>query len=148
MGRWYSLPSLKSKHRLDALRLMISATNQRRLLPTLVMLFALAGLSLSVIGESFSHSVVELAGDWESRISGHPDSHHGHGHSHDFDEETETSSLHHDAGNHTHETVGQLRAPLVSQSLSILRQPVPFAGDSPRSLRYRLERPPKTLLLT
>ncbi|WP_341581619.1 hypothetical protein [Marinobacter metalliresistant] len=124
---------------------MISAIHQRKLLPTLVMLFALAGLSLSVIGEVFSHGVAELASDWESRLSGHSDSHGGHGHSHDFDEEPEVS-LHHDAGNHTHETVDQLRVPLVSQSLTVLRQQVPFAGDSPRSLRYRLERPPKALL--
>ena len=39
---------------------MISALHQRKLLPTLVMLFALAGLSLSVIGESFSHGVANL----------------------------------------------------------------------------------------
>ncbi|WP_152207368.1 hypothetical protein [Marinobacter changyiensis] len=125
---------------------MISAVHQRKLLPTLVMLFALAGLSLSVIGESFSHGVAELAGDWESQLSGYPGSQDGHGHSHDFGEEPETSSLHHDAGNHTHETVDQLRVPLVSQNLTVLRQPVPFAGDSPRSLRYRLERPPKAAL--
>lgn len=110
------------------------------------MLVALAGLSLSVIGESFSHGVVDLAGDRESQLSGHPDSHHGHEHSHDFDEDAEMASLHHDAGNHTHETVDQLRVPLASQSLSVLRQPLPFAGDSPRSLRYRLERPPKASL--
>ncbi|AZR39747.1 MULTISPECIES: hypothetical protein [Marinobacter] len=121
---------------------MISAIHQRKLLPTLVMLFALAGLSLSVIGESFSHGVAELAGDWESLHDGHP----GNGHTHDFDEEPEAASLHHDAGNHTHETVDQLRVPFVSQSLTVLRQPVPFAGGSPRSLRYRLERPPKALL--
>ncbi|MDX5385741.1 MAG: hypothetical protein LPK24_04325 [Marinobacter sp.] len=109
----------------------------------LVMLFALAGLSLSVIGESFSHGVANLAGDWESQPDGHPGSYGAHGHTHDFDEEPETSSVHHDAGNHTHETVDQLRVPFVSQSLTVLRQPVPFAGGSPRSLRYRLERPPK-----
>ncbi|WP_227499681.1 hypothetical protein ABWH88_09410 [Marinobacter adhaerens] len=110
------------------------------------MLFALAGLSMSVIGESFSHGVAELAGDWESQSDGQTDSHGAHGHTHDFDEEPETSSVHHDAGNHTHETMDHLRVPFVSQSLTVLRQPVPFAGGSPRSLRYRLERPPKVLL--
>lgn len=130
------------------IRLMISAIHQRKLLPTVVMLFALAGLSLSVIGESFSHGVAELAGDWESQFDGHPGSHGGHGHIHDFDQEPETASLHHDAGNHTHETVDQLRVPFVSQSLTVFRQPVPFAGGSPRSLRYRLERPPKVSLHT
>jgi len=122
---------------------MISAIHQRKLLPTLVMLFALTGMSLSVIGESFSHGVANLAGDWESQFDCHPGSHGGLGHTHDFDEEPETASLHHDAGNHTHETVDQLRVPFVSQSLTVFRQPVPFAGGSPRSLRYRLERPPK-----
>lgn len=146
MGGWYPLASLKSNHRLDALRLMISAIHRRKLLPALIMLFALAGLSLSVIGESFSHGVAELAGAWESPLSGHPGSHDGHGHSHDFDEDPETASLHHDTGNHTHETVGQLRVPFVSQSLTVLRQPLPFAGGSPRSLPYRLDRPPKVHL--
>jgi hypothetical protein len=138
--------SLEIQPQIRRIRLMISAIHQRKLLPTLVMLFALAGLSLSVIGESFSHGVAELAGDWESLHDGHPGSHGGHGHTHDFDEEPEAASLHHDAGNHTHETVDQLRVPFVSQSLTVLRQPVPFAGGSPRSLRYRLERPPKALL--
>jgi hypothetical protein len=128
------------------IRLMISAIHQRKLLPTLVILFALAGLSLSVIGESFSHGVAEVAGDWESQPDSHPGSLGGHGHTHDFDEEPEVASLHHDAGNHTHETVDQLRVPFVFQDLTVLRQPVPFAGGSPRSLRYRLERPPKASL--
>lgn len=128
------------------IRLMISALHQRKLLPTLLMLFALAGLSLSVVGESFSHGVVNLAGDWESQSGGHPGNHGAHGHTHDSDKEPEASSLHHDAGNHTHETVDQLRVPVVSQSLTVLRQPVPFARGSPRSLRYRLERPPKAFL--
>ena len=122
---------------------MISAIHPRKLLPTLVILLALAGLSLSVIGESFSHGVANLAGDWESQFDGQASSHGAHGHTHDFDEEPETSSVHHDAGNHTHETVDHLRVPFVSQSLTVLRQPVPFVGGSPRSLRYRLERPPK-----
>lgn len=121
---------------------MISTIRQRKLLPTLVMLFALAGLSLSVIGASFSHGVAELAGDWQ-QVSSHPNHHHGHGHSHDTGEDPDKASLHHDAGNHTHETVDQLRVPVVSRSMTILRQPVSYAGDTPRSLTYRLERPPK-----
>lgn len=145
MGECYSLPPLTSNNQLDALRLMILAIHQRQLLPTLLMLFVLAGLSLSVVGEAFSHGVAELAGDWESRVSGHSDSHDGHGRSHDSDDGPD-SALHHDAGNHTHETVDQLTVPLVTQSFSTLRQPLPFAGDSPRSVRYRLERPPKAFL--
>ena len=112
------------------------------------MLFALAGLSLSVIGESFSHGVAEIAGEWEFQSDGHHGNQGGHGHSHDFDEEPESPSQHHDAGNHTHETADQLRVPFVSQSPTIFRQAIPFAGGSPRSLRYRLERPPKASLPT
>lgn len=123
---------------------MISTIRQRKLLPTLVMLFALAGLSLSVIGASFSHGVAELAFDWRAQVSGHPDSHHGHGHSHDIDQDSEKASPHHDAGNHTHETADQLRIPFVSHSLTVPRQPVCYAGDTPSSLPYRLERPPRT----
>ena len=130
------------------IRVMISAVHQRKLLPTLVMLFALAGLSLSVIGESFSHGVANLAGNWESKADNHLGSHGKHGHTHDFDEEPKKTSLHHDAGNHTHETVDHLRIPFVSQSLTVLRKPIPFAGGSPRSLRYRLDRPPKVSLST
>lgn len=116
--------------------------DRRSLLPALVMLLALAGLSLSVIGEAFSHGVVELAGDTESELSNQANFHHGHGHSHGYDTEPE-SSLHHDASNHTHETVDQLTIPLVNQRFNTYRQPLPFAGGSPRSVRYRLERPPK-----
>jgi len=126
--------------------MMIAASQCRKLLPTLVMLFALAGLSLSVIGEAFSHGVVELAGDPESPLSAHSNHHGGHGHSHDFDGEEADASLHHDADNHTHETVDQLRIPAAFSISITLRQSVTFAGDSPRSLRYRFERPPKPLL--
>ena len=135
----------KSNRRISALRMMIPASQRRTLLPTLLMLFALAGLSLSTVGEAFSHGVVELAVDSESQLSTHPDTHDGHGHSHDGDEEAD-APLHHDAGNHTHETVDQLGIPVVSFVSIALRQSVPFAGDSPRSLRYRLERPPKKFL--
>lgn len=136
----------KSNRRISELRMMISASQRGKLLPTLVMLFALAGLSLSLIGEAFSHGVVELASDPESPLSAHSDNNGGHGHSHDFDDEEPDSPLHHDAGNHTHETVDQLRIPAAFAISITLRQSVTFAGDSPRSLRYRLERPPKPLL--
>ena len=107
------------------LRLMISALHQRKLLPTLVMLFALAGLSLSVIGESFSHGVANLAGDWESQPDGHPGSYGAHGHTHDFDEEPE------------HPQCIMMLAIILTrpwtssgfrlfQSLTVLRQPVPL----------------------
>jgi len=122
---------------------MTTTIHRKKLLPILVMLFALTGLSLSVVGEAFSHGLAELTDHWKQDLNGHANSQDGHGHTHDFDEEQETASLHHDAGNHTHETVDQLKAPFVSRSLTVFRQPVPFAGGSPRSLRYRLERPPK-----
>lgn len=121
---------------------MITALHRKKLLPTLVMLFALAGLSLSVIGEAFSHGVAQMAGSPEAGQADH--SHSDDRHSHDAGQEPDTSR-HHDAGNHTHDTVDQLTIPLISQGMAALRQPVPFAGDSPRSFRYRLERPPKAL---
>jgi hypothetical protein len=122
---------------------MITAIHRKKLLATLIMLLALAGLSLSVIGEAFSHGVAELQ---ESPEIGQANQSHSHnGHSHDVGE-TGKVSPHHDAGNHTHETVDQLPSPLASQSIAALRQPAPFVGGSPRILRYRLERPPKALL--
>jgi hypothetical protein len=133
---------LKSDARIDDFKTMTFALDGRKLLPAFIMLVALAGMSLSVIGESFSHGVVELDGDTESEKTSHSDHHDGHSHS--FDDEPERS-LHHDAGNHTHETVGQLTVPLVTPIFSTLRQPLPFAGDSPRNFCYRLERPPKAL---
>ncbi|WP_166258590.1 hypothetical protein [Marinobacter salicampi] len=124
---------------------MIFALHQKRLLPALIMLFALATVSLSVAGEALSHGVAGLGSDSWPELNDHYDGHHGHGHSHDFDEEPD-AALHHDAGNHTHETLDQLAVPLITQSYTALRQPVPFAGDSPRGLSFRLERPPKARL--
>lgn len=146
MGGCYLLAPWKSNRQISAQRMIILASHRRKLLPMLVMLFALTGLSLSMIGEAFSHGAVELASDLESQHGVHSDNHGGHGHSHSFDDEEADAPSHHDAGNHTHETVDQLRIPDVSSISITLRQSAPFAGDSPRSLRYRLERPPKTLL--
>lgn len=142
MGGCYSLAPLKANNRTGEQRLIMSAFHNRKLLPALVMLFALAGLSLSVTGEARSHGLADLSGGLESQLGGHSDGHSGHGHSHDSGEKPETSP-HHDAGNHTHETVDQLTISLIQLRFAALRQPVPFAGDSPRSLRYRLDRPPK-----
>lgn len=122
---------------------MISVIRQRKLLPMLVMLFALAGLSLSVVSESFSHVTVGPTGEWESVSD---NSHMSHEHHHDFGEAVDEPIQHHDAGNHTHETVDHLKVPIVFQRPIKLRQPFPFAGGSPRTIRYRLERPPKDVL--
>lgn len=113
---------------------------KKRLLPTLIMLLALAGMSLSVIGEAFSHGVAELTDTAVVEQDDHPHSHDGH--SHDTSKMSELSP-HHDPGNHTHESVDQLKIPPLPEDITAIQQPVPFAGGLPRSFRYRLDRPPK-----
>lgn len=118
---------------------MITAIHRRKLLPIIIMLFAMIGMSLSVIGEASSHGVAELA---ETSAIDHDD----HPHSHDDEDEKSDVHLHHDTGNHTHESVDHLTIRLLSDYSISLRQSIPFAGASPRSFRYRLDRPPKTSL--
>ncbi|QIB50031.1 MULTISPECIES: hypothetical protein [Pseudomonas] len=118
---------------------MITAIHRKKLLPILVMLFALAGMSLSVIGEASSHGIAELA---ETSVLDQDD----HPHSHDDSDGKSDIHLHHDTGNHSHESVDHLTIRLLSDYSISLRQPIPFAGDSPRSFRYRLYRPPKAFL--
>ncbi|MBD3642070.1 MAG: hypothetical protein HUJ18_13840 [Marinobacter sp.] len=123
---------------------MITAIQRKKLFPLLVMMVALAGMTLSVVGEASSHGIAELAETPAMDLDGHPHSHDHH--SHDAEEKPDIP-LHHDSGNHTHESVDQLIICLVSSQPLAFRQPVPFAGDSPRSFRYRLERPPKASLI-
>lgn len=118
---------------------MNTAIHRKKLLPILAMLIAVAGMSISVIGEAFSHGVAELA---ETPAVDHDDQPHSHD---DFDEKPERH-LHHDSGNHTHESVDHLTIRLLSDYSTPFRQPIPFAGDSPRSISYRLDRPPKAPL--
>lgn len=115
---------------------MLTAIHRRKLFPILVMLIAMAGLSHSLIGEAFSHGVAEIAHSPAADQDDHP-------HSHDDVDEKSEVHLHHDTGNHTHESVDQLTVRLLSDYSTSFRQPIPFAGDSPHSFRYRLERPPK-----
>ncbi|WP_372985688.1 hypothetical protein [Marinobacter sp.] len=122
---------------------MITAIHRKKLFPLLVMLVALAGMTLSVVGEAASHGIAELTETSAMDLDDHPHSHDHH--SHDADEKPDIP-LHHDSGNHTHESVDQLTIRLVSSHVLAFRQPVPFAGDSPRSFRYRLDRPPKASL--
>lgn len=123
---------------------MITALHRKKLFSALIMFFALTGLSLSVIGEAFSHGVVELAVNSELGLAHHSASHDGHGHSHEDDASPDAAD-HHDSGNHTHETADQLTRPLVNEGVTSLRQPALFADGFPRNLRYRLERPPRAL---
>ncbi|ROQ43373.1 hypothetical protein EDB94_2829 [Marinobacter sp. 3-2] len=115
---------------------MVTAIQRKNLLQMLVMLFALIGMSLSVIGEASSHGVAELAAPTTLDHESHP-------HSHDNGSEDSENHLHHDTGNHTHETVGHLSNRLLANQSMSLRQIISFAADSPRSFRYRLDRPPK-----
>lgn len=116
---------------------------KKRLLPTLIMLMALACMSLSAIGEAFSHGVADLMDTVVLEQDDHPHSHDGHSHG-----TSEVSELfpQHDPGNHTHESVDQLKTPPLPEDITAIQQPVPFAGGLPRSFRYRLDRPPKTRL--
>jgi hypothetical protein len=119
---------------------MITAIHRKNFIPLLALLLALAGMTLSVIGEASSHGVAELS---ESV----PQDHDNHSHSHDDFDETSDIHLHHDAGSHTHESVDRLTVPLDSRPLSSFRQLTPYAGDSPRNFCYRLDRPPKASLI-
>lgn len=123
---------------------MITAIHRKKLIPLLAMLLALAGLTLSVIGEASSHGIAELAESAAVELHDHQHSHDSH--SHDGDEESDIH-LHHDSGNHTHESVDQLTIHLITDHVISHRQPVPFAGNSPHSFRYRLDRPPKASLI-
>ena len=115
---------------------MITALHRKMLIPIVVMLLALSGMSLSVVGEASSHGLAELAGKGSG---GHSD--HSHSHN-DVDEESE-EHVHHDSSNHSHESLDHPTIRPVSGHWMSVRQLPSQAGDSPRSFRYRLERPPK-----
>lgn len=119
---------------------MVTATHRQNLIPLLALLLALTGMTLSVIGEASSHGVAELS----ALVS---ESHDNHSHSHDDFDEKSDGHLHHDASNHSHESADRLTTRLVPGYSISLRLPIPYAGDSPRSFRNRLERPPKTTLI-
>ena len=119
---------------------MVAATHRRKLIPLLALLLALTGMTLSVIGEASSHGVAELS----ALVS---ESHDNHSHSHDDFDEKSDSHLHHDASNHSHESADRLTTRLIPGYSISLQLPIPYAGDSPRSFRNRLERPPKNFLI-
>ncbi|MBE0485408.1 hypothetical protein [Marinobacter sp.] len=122
---------------------MIAAIRHRTLLPLMVMLIALAGMTLSTIGEASSHGIAELT---EFNGTDHGD----HAHSHDLEDHGENSHSahqHHDSGNHTHETADRLTVNFAPAHVISHRQALPFAGASPQNFRYRLERPPKPALI-
>ena len=122
---------------------MITAIHRKKLIPIFVIMFALAGMTFSIVGETSSHGIAELTESSATYQDEHP-------HSHDFDssdtDEKPQLHLHHDSGNHTHESPGELTIHLASDQEISLRRPIPFAGGSPRSFRYRLDRPPKASL--
>jgi hypothetical protein len=98
---------------------MVTATHRKKLIPLLALLLALAGMSLSAVGEASSHGIAELSA---------------------------FVSEGHDNHSHSHESADRLTTRLIPGYSISLRLPIPYAGDSPRSFRYRLERPPKTSL--
>lgn len=115
---------------------MITTMHRKMLLPILVMLLSLSGMSLSVVGDASSHGLAELTGD---SSGGHRD----HSHSHDDLDDKSEEHVHHDSSNHSHESLDHPAIRPVSGHWMSVRQPPSHAGDSPRSFRYRLERPPK-----
>ncbi len=117
-------------------RLMISAVHRKMLLPILVMLLALSGMSLSAVGEASSHGLAELVEE-SSR------EHHDHSHSHDELDTKTNEHVHHDSSNHSHESVDHPTIHTISGHWTSVRQLPSLAVSSPRSFRYRLERPPK-----
>ncbi len=114
---------------------MIESARRRKIVPLLIMLVALTGLSFSLFGEAASHGVAELP---SNQVADHGD----HSHDHESDDESDHHQ-HHDSGNHTHETVDRLMLHWNTDPLISFRQTAPYAGESPRSFRYRLDRPPK-----
>ena len=119
---------------------MITAINRKKRIPIIVMLIALIGLTFSFMGETLSHGVPELT---EANIL--HEGHHGHSHDHHSHsvQDHQDRHSHHDSGNHSHESADRLKMPVFSNLTPSLRRPVPFAGENPRSFRYRLDRPPK-----
>lgn len=116
--------------------MMIMALQRKVLLPIFVMLLAVSGMSLSVVGEASSHGLAELAGLAEGP--------HDHSHSHDFPDEQPDEHVHHDPSNHSHESLDPptIRPVVPGHGMSVRQLPSPI-GDSPHRFRYRLERPPK-----
>ncbi|PPI84415.1 hypothetical protein KEHDKFFH_09040 [Marinobacter maroccanus] len=119
---------------------MITAINRKKGFPVIVMLIALIGMTFSVVGETSSHGVPEVT---EANALNQGDHSHGHDHhSHGVQDQQDRHS-HHDSGNHSHESADRLKMPVFSNLTPSLRRPVPYAGEDPRSFRYRLDRPPK-----
>ncbi len=128
----------------NALTVMIAAAYHRKLVPLLIMLVAMSGMTFSAIGEASSHGIAELTG---SAVVDHQDHSHSHDpHEHGADEKSDPH-MHHDSGNHTHDTADRLTIHHPCHHELSLRQSIPFAGDSPHSFRYRLDRPPKASLI-
>ncbi|WP_092002064.1 hypothetical protein [Marinobacter pelagius] len=119
---------------------MITAIHRKKGIPVIVMLIALIGMTFSVMGETSSHGVSKLT---EADVLPSGD----HSHSHDYHsyslQDQQDHHSHHDSGNHSHESADRLTMPVFFNLSLSLRRPVPFAGEDPRSFRYRLDRPPK-----
>lgn len=115
---------------------MTAPIHQKKLIVILIMLFALAGMMFSVIGEAISHGVTEL----NMPV---PVDQDDHSHSHDSFNEKPGTHLHHDASNHSHESVDQLTFRLISDYALTLQQFIPCARNTPRNFHYPLYRPPK-----
>jgi hypothetical protein len=119
---------------------MRSAFKHKQWVPVLVMLLVLAASPLSAMGELASHSLPKLSPALELD---HGDHTHDHGISTD---EPETHN-HHNPANHTHETADHLTVNLPTATSFSFQQRFFGVDDTPRTVRYRLYRPPKSVLL-
>jgi hypothetical protein len=87
------------------------------LLAILIMLLTLTGIP--AVSEASSHGLAELTGD------------------------TSEEHTHHDASNHSHESVDCQVIQHIVDRILLAHQTTSSASDSPRSVRYRIDRPPK-----
>jgi len=103
---------------------MITAIHQQNLIPLLALLLALAGMTLSVVGEASSHGVAELS----TFVS---EGHDNHSHNHDDFDEKSDSHPHHDAGNHSHESADRLTSRFITGYSISLRLLMPSSEILP-----------------
>lgn len=126
------------------LSFMITAIHRKKEVSVIVMLIALIGMTFSVMGETSSHGVSKLTEADLLHADDHSHSHDDHSYS---QQDQQDRHSHHDSGNHSHESADRLTMQLFANLTPSLRRPVPFAGEDPRSFRYRLDRPPKSCVV-
>jgi len=98
--------------------------------PILVLLLALA--SIPAVSEASSHSLAALAGSTSETHAHHDPSNH-----------KSDAHAHHDPSNHSHELADYPVMRHAFDFMLLAHKLTSLASDSPRSFRYRIDRPPK-----